>query len=70
MTADQLTKDQPAVVIDCNDQQMQEIGFISGEKIKIVAVALFGGSRVVRIGASTFALRDEELATVEVRVEK
>ena len=70
MTADQLTKDQPAVVIDCNDQRMQEIGFISGEKIKIVAVALFGGSRVVRIGASTFALRDKELATVEVRVEK
>lgn len=70
MTADQLAKNQQAVIIDCSDQQMQEIGFISGEKIKIVAVALFGGSRVVRIGSSTFAVRDEELVTVEVQVEK
>ena len=70
MTADQLAKNQQAVIIDCSDQQMQEIGFIAGEKIKIVAVALFGGSRVVSIGSSTFAVRDEELVTVEVQVEK
>jgi Fe2+ transport system protein FeoA len=66
MTADQLTKDQHAVIIDCNSQQMQEIGFIAGEKIQVIAVALFGGSRVVRVGVSSFACRDEELATVEV----
>ena len=70
MTADQLTKDQSAIVVDCSDQQMQEIGFVAGEKIQVIAVALFGGSRVVQIGASTFACRDEELATVEVVIDK
>jgi Fe2+ transport system protein FeoA len=70
MTADQLTQTQSATVVDCSDQQMQEIGFITGEKIQVIAVALFGGSRVVQIGASTFACRDEELATVEVQIAK
>ena len=68
MTADQLTQDQSATVVDCSDQQMQEIGFIPGEQIQVIAVALFGGSRVVRVGVSTFACRDEELATVEIRI--
>lgn len=70
MTADQLSINQSATVVDCSDQQMQEIGFITGEKIRVIAVALFGGSRVVRIGVSTFACRDEELSTVEVRIEE
>lgn len=70
MTADQLTQDQSATVVDCSDQQMQEIGFIPGEQIQVIAVALFGGSRVVRVGVSTFACRDEELSTVEVRIEE
>jgi Fe2+ transport system protein FeoA len=70
MTADQLLKDQLAIVVDCSNQQMQEIGFVAGEKIRVIAVALFGGLRVVRIGVSTFACRDEELSTVEVRIEE
>jgi Fe2+ transport system protein FeoA len=70
MTADQLSQDQLATVVDCHNQQMQEIGFISGEKIQVIAVALFGGSRVVRVGVSTFACRNEELATVEVQIAK
>ena len=68
MTADQLSINQSATVVDCSDQQMQEIGFVAGEKIKVVAIALFGGSRVVQVGVSTFAVRDEELATVEIRI--
>ena len=70
MTADQLSINQSATVVDCSDQQMQEIGFVAGEKIQVIAVALFGGSQVVRIGVSTFACRDEELATVEVCIEE
>lgn len=70
MTADHLDKDKLAIVVDCSNQRMQEIGFIPGEKIQVIARALFGGSKVVRIGVSTFACRDEELATVEVRIEE
>ena len=66
MTADQLTKGQSSKIIACNNLQMQDIGFIPGETLSIMEVALFGGTKVVRIGMSTFAVRDIELATVEV----
>ena len=66
MTAAQLTKGQSSKIIACNDLQMQDIGFIPGETLSIMEVALFGGTKVVRIGMSTFAVRDIELATVEV----
>ena len=70
MTADQLIKGQSSKIIACNDLQMQDIGFIPGETLSIMEVALFGGTKVVRIGLSTFAVRDIELATVEVRIEE
>ena len=68
MTADQLTNGQTAVIVACNDQHMQDIGFIPGETLSIMEVALFGGTKVVRIGSSTFAVRDIELATVEIKL--
>ena len=68
MTADQLTKGQTAVIMACNNQPMQDIGFIPGETLRIMEVALFGGKKVVRIGLSTFAVRDIELATVEIEL--
>jgi hypothetical protein len=49
---------------------MQDIGFIPTEILKILAVVPFNGPKAVRIGQSTFAVRNEELATVEVRIEK
>ena len=70
MTADQLTKGQTAVILACNNQHMQDIGFIPGEMLKILAVVPFNGPKAVRIGQSTFAVHNEELATVEVRIEK
>ena len=68
MTADQLSKGQSSKIIACNDLQMQDIGFIPGETLSIMEVALFGGTKVVRIGSSTFAVRDIELATVEIEL--
>ena len=50
--------------------QMQEIGFIAGEIIKVRARAPFNGPKAVRVGLSTFALRDEELAAVEIEFDK
>ena len=70
MTADQLTKGQTAVIVACNDQHMQDIGFIPNELLKILAVVPFNGPKAVRIGQSTFAVHNEELATVEVRIEE
>ena len=70
MTADQLNKGQSSKIIACNDLQMQDIGFIPGEMLKILAIVPLNGPKAVRIGQSTFALRNEELATVEVRIEK
>ena len=68
MTADQLIKGQSSKIIACTDLQMQDIGFIPGETLRIMEVALFGGKKVVRIGLSTFAVRDIELATVEIEL--
>ena len=70
MTADQLTKGQTAVIVACNDQHMQDIGFIPNELLKILAVVPFNGPKAVRIGQSTFAVHNEELATVEVRIDE
>ena len=70
MTADQLTTGQTAVRLACNNQHMQDIGFISGEMLKILAVVPLNGPKAVRIGQSTFAVHNEELATVEVRIEE
>ena len=39
MTADQLTKGQTAVIVACNNQPMQDIGFIPSEMLKILEVA-------------------------------
>ena len=47
---------------------LEEIGFVVGEQVKLMARALPGGDPlVVRVGQSTFALRCAEAACVEVR---
>lgn len=46
---------------------LEEIGFIAGEKVMLMARGLPGGDPlVVRIGQSTFALRRAEAACVRV----
>jgi len=46
---------------------LQELGFIAGEKVMLMARALPGGDPlVVRVGSSTFALRVAEAACIEV----
>ena len=70
ITADQLPKGQTAVIVACNNQHMQDIGFIPGEMLKILAVVPLNGPKAVRIGQSTFAVHNEELATVEVRIDE
>jgi ferrous iron transport protein A len=47
---------------------LEEIGFIPGEHVMIMARSLPGGDPlVVRVGASTFALRRVEAACIQVR---
>ncbi len=46
---------------------LQEIGFLPGERVQLMARAYPGGSPlVVRVGQSTFALRRSEAACVRV----
>lgn len=70
VNADKLTIGQRAIIITCSDQQMMDIGFVTGERMKLLQIAPFNGPKVVTIGASTFAVRNEELATVEVQIEE
>jgi ferrous iron transport protein A len=47
---------------------LEEIGFIPGERVTLVARGMLGGDPlVVRVGSSTFALRLAEAACVHVR---
>ncbi len=46
---------------------LEEIGFVSGEKVRLMAKAFPGGDPVVvRVGQSTFALRLAEAACIAV----
>ena len=52
-------------------EQLEDIGFIVGEPVTLMARAAFGGDPlVVRIGLSTFALRKAEAACVLVAAMK
>lgn len=48
-------------------QWLEDIGFIEGEQVMLMARAPFGGDPVVvRVGQSTFALRLAEAACIEL----
>jgi ferrous iron transport protein A len=48
-------------------QRLEEIGFIPGERIVVMARGAAGGDpMVVRVGLSTFALRRAEAACVQL----
>jgi ferrous iron transport protein A len=47
--------------------QLEEIGFIPGERVMVMRRNLLGGDPLmVRVGLSTFALRKKEAALIEV----
>lgn len=49
-------------------EQLEDIGFLSGERVAVMARGLPGGDPlVVRVGLSTFALRLVEARCVKVR---
>lgn len=47
-------------------QQLAELGFLPGEPVMLMARAPGGDPLVVRVGASTYALRRAEAACVKV----
>lgn len=51
------------------ERRLVELGFISGERVEVLAQAMPGGDPfVVRVGTTTFALRRREVETVWVEV--
>lgn len=47
--------------------QLEDIGFIPGEQVSVLRRNLLGGDpMMIRVGTSTFALRKNEAALVEV----
>jgi ferrous iron transport protein A len=75
MTLDSARLRDPLVVTRIRDsahapdwaQRLEELGFIPGEPVMLMAAGPFGGDPlVVRVGASTFALRRAEAACIEV----
>jgi ferrous iron transport protein A len=72
LTLDALDPRVPASVVDIVSDALErarwlnEIGFVPGEPLMVMIRAYGGDPLVVRIGASTFALRRSEAACVRV----
>lgn len=50
--------------------QLEDIGFLPGEQVTLLRNGLLGkGPYMVRVGASTFALRKSEANMIEVELE-
>jgi ferrous iron transport protein A len=47
-------------------ERLAEIGFLPGERVRLLARALFGEPLAVRVGSDTFALRRVEAACIRV----
>jgi ferrous iron transport protein A len=57
------TSNQPADIRG----QLEDIGFLPGEQVEVLRKGLLGqGPILIRIGSSTFALRESEARMVEV----
>ncbi|HEY4145475.1 FeoA family protein [Pinirhizobacter sp.] len=78
MRLSELPKGAPAMVQDVEDahpadpiaQRLRDLGFVSGEPVRIVARGPLGGDPLlVQIGSTRFALRRSEAARVTVRQE-
>jgi len=51
-------------------QRLRELGFVTGEEVRVVAVGPFGGDPlVVQVGFTRFALRRQEAARVRLRAQ-
>jgi len=49
--------------------QLEDIGFLPGEQVTLLRKGLLGkGPYMVRVGASTFALRQSEACMIEVEL--
>ncbi|MFZ6871339.1 FeoA family protein [Undibacterium sp. Di27W] len=79
-TLNQMRVGDSGVVVDVEDQgdakneslfnitrRLKELGFVKGESVKVLHKGYFGGEPLaVRIGQSTFALRNFEAALIGV----
>ncbi|MFZ6722860.1 FeoA family protein [Undibacterium sp. Ji49W] len=80
MTLNQMKVGDSGIVLDVQDQdhaksdsafnitrRLKELGFVKGEPVKVLHKGYFGGEPLaVRIGQSTFALRNFEAALIGV----
>lgn len=49
--------------------QLEDIGFLSGEQVEVLRKGFMGrGPILVRVGSSTFALRETEARMIEVEL--
>jgi ferrous iron transport protein A len=59
-----------AHVADAIARRLRDLGFVDGERVRVVARGPLGGDPLlIQIGSTRFALRRGEAARVEVRME-
>ncbi len=64
----QIVAVEPAASLEMADleERLAEIGFLAGERVRLLARAILGGPLAVRVGSDTFALRPAEAVCVRV----
>jgi len=68
VNASELPLGQKALIRQCLDVRLEELGFDVGETITRVHSSPFNGASAVRVGASLFALNKAELSCLIVEV--
>jgi ferrous iron transport protein A len=81
LTLDELANSQEATVVAVRDRdgvlspellrRLVEIGFLPGERVRVVARGVFGGNPLaVRVGTATFALRRLEARCIQINTDQ
>ena len=66
MNASELPVGCKARICECGDFRLRELGFESGEIIRVLASMPFSGPRAISVGASLYALNQSELSLIQV----
>lgn len=53
---------------DALADRLHELGFFEGERVRVLNRGIAGGPLAVRVGSSTFALRQVEAERIQVRL--
>jgi hypothetical protein len=68
LTLNNLPLNAQAIIISNPSTQLQELGFMTGARVRILSRACYNGPIAVRVDSASFALRREEAEQIYVEL--